>query len=52
MRHFEVIGETGQLIGEIWAADESAANAIADAIYPQQPHFLRAAFTWEQAHAA
>ena len=51
MRHFEVIGETGRKIGEIWAKDETTANEIADVVYARTPHAVRAAFTWEEAHA-
>lgn len=52
MRHFEVIGETGRTIGEIWARDEATAKAIADAIYAATAHVVRAVFAWEEAHAS
>jgi hypothetical protein len=52
MRHFQVIGETGRMIGEIWANDDITANAIADLVYASRPHSLKAAFTLEETHAA
>lgn len=52
MRRFEVIGEAGRKIGEIWARDETTAIAIADVIFEREAHSLRAAFSWEETHAA
>jgi len=52
MRHFEVIGDTGRKIGQIWAKDETAAHAIADVLYASMAYSVRAAFTWEETHAA